>query len=305
MPRSLWTGSLSFGLINVPVALYSAVRDVDLHFHQLHEKDAARIDMRRFCAKEDKEIPLEEVGHAYELDSGKTVVVTDEDLESVAPRKTRTIDIEAFVDLADIDPVYFDHPYFLAPTGESEGPKRAYQLLVQAMGRGDRVALGRFVMRTKEYLVAIRVRDDRLALTTLRFGDEIRPAKGIDTGGKKPSKRQLDQAVALIEALSEEWNPSAWKDCYRERLKDVIARKRKGKRISAPRPEKEPSPAPDLMAALERSLAEAQGKARPSRDGGGDLAALSREELYERAQDRDVPGRSSMTKKQLVEALSR
>jgi DNA end-binding protein Ku len=305
MSRSLWTGSLSFGLINVPVALYSAVRDVDLHFHQLHEKDAARIDMRRFCAKEDKEIPLEEVGHAYELDSGKTVVVTDEDLESVAPRKTRTIDIEAFVDLADIDPVYFDHPYFLAPTGESEGPKRAYQLLVQAMGRGDRVALGRFVMRTKEYLVAIRVRDDRLALTTLRFGDEIRPAKGIDTGGKKPSKRQLDQAVALIEALSEEWNPSAWKDCYRERLKDVIARKRKGKRISAPRPEKEPSPAPDLMAALERSLAEAQGKARPSRDGGGDLAALSREELYERAQDRDVPGRSSMNKKQLVEALSR
>jgi DNA end-binding protein Ku len=305
MPRSLWTGSLSFGLINVPVALYSAVRDVDLHFHQLHEKDAARIDMRRFCAKEDKEIPLEEVGHAYELDSGKTVVVTDEDLESVAPRKTRTIDIEAFVDLADIDPVYFDHPYFLAPTGESEGPKRAYQLLVQAMGRGDRVALGRFVMRTKEYLVAIRVREDRLALTTLRFGDEIRAAKGVDAGGKKPSKRQLDQAVALIEALSEEWDPSAWKDCYRERLKDVIARKRKGKRISAPRPEKEPPPVPDLMAALERSLAEAQGKARPSRDGGGDLAALSREELYERAQDRDVPGRSSMTKKQLVEALSR
>jgi DNA end-binding protein Ku len=305
MARSLWTGSLSFGLINVPVALYSAVRDVDLHFHQLHEKDAARIDMRRFCAKEDKEIPLEEVGHAYELDSGKTVVVTDEDLESVAPRKTRTIDIEAFVDLADIDPVYFDHPYFLAPTGESEGPRRAYQLLIQAMGRGDRVALGRFVMRTKEYLVAIRVREDRLALTTLRFGDEIRPAKGIDAGGKKPSKRQLDEAVALIEALSEEWDPSAWKDCYRERLKDVIARKRKGKRISAPRPEKEPSPVPDLMAALERSLAEAQGKARPSRDGGGDLAALSREELYERAQDRDVPGRSSMTKKQLVEALSR
>jgi DNA end-binding protein Ku len=305
MARSLWTGSLSFGLINVPVALYSAVRDVDLHFHQLHEKDAARIDMRRYCAKEDKEIPLEEVGHAYELDGGKTVVVTDEDMESVAPRKTRTIDIEAFVDLADIDPAYFDHPYFLAPTGESEGPRRAYQLLMQAMVRSDRVALGRFVMRTKEYLVAIRVRDDRLALTTLRFGDEIRPAKDIDAGGKKPSKRQLDQAVALIEALSDEWDPSAWKDYYRERLKDVIARKRKGKRISAPRREEEPSPAPDLMAALERSLAEAQGKARPSRDGGGDLAALSRDELYERAQDRDVPGRSSMTKKQLVEALGR
>ena len=178
VPRSLWTGSLSFGLVNVPVAVYSAVRDLDLHFHQLHEKDGARIDMRRFCSKEDEEIPLEEIGHAYDLENGKSVVVTDEDLEAVAPRKTRTIDIEAFVDLAEIDPIYFDHPYFLAPTGDSEGPRRAYQLLLEVMRRADQVALGRFVMRAKEYLVAIRVREDRLALTTMRFGDEIRPDQG-------------------------------------------------------------------------------------------------------------------------------
>jgi DNA end-binding protein Ku len=278
------------------------VRDRDLHFHQLHEKDAARIDTRRFCAEEDVEIPLDEVGHAYELESGKTVVVTDEDLEAVAPRKTRTIDIEAFVDLADVDPVYFDHPYFLAPTGESEGPRRAYQLLVEAMGRSERVALGRFVMRTKEYLVAIRVREERLALTTMLFGDEVRPTKGIDTGGKKPSRKQLDHAVALIDALSTDWDPSAYRDCYRARLEDVIDRKRKGKRISAPKPEQEPSPVPDLMAALERSLAEATGK-RP--DGKRDLGDLSRDELYERAQEEDVPGRSSMSKDDLVKALSR
>ncbi len=302
MARSLWTGSLSFGLVNVPVALYSAVRDRDLHFHQLHEKDAARIDTRRYCAEEDKEVPLEEIGHAYDLENGKTVVVTDEDLEAVAPRKTRTIDIEAFVDLADIDPVYFDHPYFLAPTGDSEGPRRAYQLLVEAMGRADRVALGRVVMRTKEYLVAIQVRDARLALTTLRFADEIRSAKDLETGGKKPSKQQLDQAVALIEALSTEWDADAWRDCYRARLEDVIDRKRKGKRISAPKQEKEPAPVPDLMAALERSLAEATGK-RPAGDGGDGLAGLSREELYERAQKEDVPGRSSMSKDELVDAL--
>jgi DNA end-binding protein Ku len=302
MARPLWTGSLSFGLVNVPVALFSAVRDVDLHFHQLHEQDAARIDTRRFCAEEDVEIPLEEVGHAYELESGKSVVVTDEDLEAVAPRKTRTIDIEAFVDLADIDPVYFDHPYFLAPTGESEGPRRAYQLLVEAMGRSDGVALGRFVMRTKEYLVAIRVREERLALTTMLFGDEARPTKGIDTGGRKPSGKQLDHAVALIDALSTDWDPSAYRDCYRARLEDVIDRKRKGKRISAPKPEKEPSPVPDLMVALERSLAEATGK-RP--DGKRDLGDLSREELYERAREEDVPGRSSMSKDDLVKALSR
>jgi DNA end-binding protein Ku len=307
MARSLWTGSLSFGLVNVPVALYSAVRDHDLHFHQLHEKDAARIDIRRFCAKEDEEVPLEEIGHAYELENGKTVVVTDEDLEAVAPRKTRTIDIEAFVELADIDPIYFDHPYFLAPTGDSEGPRRAYQLLVEAMGRTERVALGRFVMRTKEYLVAIRVRDGRLALTTMRFGDEVRPSKGIDTGGRKPSKQQLDHAVALIDALSTDWDPTEWKDRYRERLQDVIARKRKGKRISAPKPEKAPSPVPDLMAALERSLAEATGKGQAGNGAGrsGDLADLSREELYERAQEADVPGRSSMSKDELVKTLSR
>jgi DNA end-binding protein Ku len=305
MARSLWTGSLSFGLVNVPVALFSAVRDLDLHFHQLHEKDGARIDMRRFCAEEDKEIPLDEIGHAYELDGGKTVIITDEDLEAVAPRKTRTIDIEAFVDLEEIDPVYFDHPYFLAPTGESEGPRRAYQLLVEAMRRSDRVALGRFVMRTKEYLVTIQERDGRLALTTMRFADEVRSAKDIDTSGKKPTKQQLDHAVALIEALSTDWDPGAWKDCYRARLEDVIERKRKGKRISPPKQEKEPSPVPDLMAALERSLAEATGgRTRTSSPDGDDLADLSREELYERAQEQDVPGRSSMSKDELAKALA-
>jgi len=162
----------------------------------------ARIDTRRFCAEEEREIPLAEIGHAYDLESGKIVVVTDDELDAVAPRKTRTIDIEAFVELAEIDPLYFDHPYFLAPTGDSEGPRRAYQLLLEVMRSSERVALGRFVMRAKEYLVAIGVRDDRLALTTMRFGDELRPSKGIDSGAKKPPKQQLDQAVALIEALA-------------------------------------------------------------------------------------------------------
>ncbi len=271
MARSLWTGSLSFGLVNVPVALYSAVRDQDLHFHQLHEKDGARIETRRFCAEEDEEVPFEEIGHAYELDSGKTVVVTDEDLEAVAPRRTRTIDIEAFVDLAEIDPVYFDHPYFLAPTGDSDGPRRAYRLLVEVMGEEERVAIGRFVMRTKEYLVAVGVRDERLALTTMRFGDEVRSSKPIKTGGKQPAKAELEQAVALIEALSEDWDPKRWQDRYRARLEDVIDRKRKGKRISAPKQEAQPSPVPDLMAALEESLAAAQGKG-----GGGRRKAPKR-----------------------------
>jgi DNA end-binding protein Ku len=186
------------------------------------------------------------------------VIVTDEELGSVQPRKTRTIDIEAFVPFDELDPIYFDHPYYLLPAGESEGTLRAYRLLERTMDRSGRVALGRFVMRTKEYLAAIRARDGALELTTMLFGDEIRPTKPIPTGGKKPSKQQLDHAVAIIEELSGEWDPERFTDCYRERLTKVIQRKRKRQKIEVPEPEKEPAPAPDLLEALRRSLEEVQ-----------------------------------------------
>ena len=253
MARTLWSGSLSFGLVNVPVQLVSAVRDLDLHFHQLHEKDKVRIEQRRFCAKEDVEVTIEEVAHSYDLD-GEAVVVTDEELASVQPRKTRTIDIEAFVPVADLDPIFFDHPYFLVPAGESEGTLRAYQLLERTMDQSDRVALGRFVMRTKEYLAAIRARDGVLELTTMLFHDEVRPTKPIPTGGKKPSKQQLDHAVAIIEELSAGWEPEKYADCYRERLEKVVQRKRRRQKIEAPKPEKEPAPTSDLLDALRQSL---------------------------------------------------
>ena len=303
MARALWSGSLSFGLVNVPVQLFSAVRDQDLHFRQLHEKDGSPIETRRFCSTEDEEVPFEEVGHGYELDSGKEVVLSDEELSAAAPRKTRTIDIEAFVDLADVDPVYFDHPYFLLPEGEAEGTRRAYRLLVEVMQGTERAALGRFVLRTKEYLVAVRVRDDLLSLTTMRFHDEVRPTKPVPGGGRKPAKERLDRAVTLIEAMSVDWDPARYEDRYRERLLEVIERKKKGKRITVPDDEDEPSPIPDLMAALERSLA-AQGKGDGASADGDDLAGLSRDELYDRAQEAGVKGRSSMSKDQLVDALS-
>jgi DNA end-binding protein Ku len=312
MARSLWTGSISFGLVNVPVALYSAVRDLDVHFRQLHGKEGAPIDTRRFCSEEDKEVPFEAVGHGYDLD-GEQVILTDQDLATAAPHKTRTIDIEGFVDVDDVDPIYFDHPYFLAPVGEAEGNLRAYQLLVEVMKSTDRAALGRFVMRTKEYLVLVRVRDDRLALTTMRFHDEVRPTKDIDTGGRKPAKKQLDATKALIEALSADWDPSNYEDCYRERLLDVIERKRKGRKITAPEPERaDAGPPPDIMAALRKSLERARSgqgfDVEDSEDGDAssddELDDLSREELYERAQKADVPGRSSMSRDELVKALS-
>lgn len=263
MPRPLWSGSLSFGLVNVPVQLVSAARDLDYHFHQLHQKDKVPIEQRRFCSKEDEEVTWEEVAHSYDL-NGKQVVLSDEELASVQPRKTRTIDIEAFVELREVDPIYFDHPYFLVPAGDSEGTLRAYRLLVEVMEEQERVALGRFVMRTKEYLVVVRSRDSALALTTMLFGDEVRPTKGIATGGKKkPAKKQLENAVAIIEGLSCDWDPERYTDCYRERLRRVIEAKRKRRTIHAPKPEKEPDPVPDLMAALEATLERIQNGEDP------------------------------------------
>jgi DNA end-binding protein Ku len=255
MPRTLWNGSLSFGLVNVPVSLTSAARDLDLHFRQLHKKDNAPIEQRRYCSKEDKEVDWEEVARGYELDDGKQVVLTDLELAMVQPRKTRTIDIEAFVDLAEVDPIYFDHAWFLLPFGESEGTLRAYQLLVKVMEASDRAALGRFVMRSKEYLVLVRARDGLLALTTMLFADEVRPTKGIAPGGRKPTKQKVDPAVKVIEALATDWDPERYTDCYRQRLERIVRDKKKGKTIEMPEEAPEPEPAPDLMEALEETLA--------------------------------------------------
>lgn len=260
MPRSLWTGSLGFGLVNVPVALLSGIRDTDLHFRQLHAKDHAPIEIHRFCAEEDEEVPYDEIARGYELDDGELVILTDAELATAAPRKTRTIDIEAFVDLDEVDPIYFDHPYVLMPNGDAEGTLRAYRLLVEVMARTERAALGRFVLRTKEHLALIRARSDRLTLTTMRFHDEVRPTKGIPTPTKRdqPSKKELDQAVALIESLACPWDPERYEDEYEKRLKKIVRRKRKGQTVEPPEREEEPSPVPDLMAALEQSLAEAK-----------------------------------------------
>jgi len=262
MPRSLWTGSLSFGLVNVPVRLVSAVRDRDLHFRQLHESDGAPIEVQRWCEQEDVEVPWEEITHGYELEDGGQVIVSDLELQAIEPRKTRTIDIEQFVDLADVDPIYFNHPYFLVPAAEDDGAKRAYRLLTEVMSKTERAALGTLVMRTKEYLALVRERGGALTVTTMLFADEVRPTKDVDAAtakAHKPTAKQLNAAVSVIEALAVEWDPDKHKDRYRDRLRKVIDRKRKGATIEIPEPREEPEPAPDLMEALERTLAEISG----------------------------------------------
>jgi DNA end-binding protein Ku len=267
MPRALWTGSLSFGLVNVPVQLVSAVRDLDLHFRQLHEKDKVPVETQRWCSEEEKEVPFEAITRSYELDGGKTVLVSDEDLEAVEPRKTRTIDIERFVDVAEIDPIYFDHPYWLVPAGDDEGATRAYRLLLGVMEESDRAALGRFVMRAKEHLAIVRARDGALSLTTMRFHDEVRATRDVPSAsGKstKPGKKELDAAVALIEALGADWDPEKHRDEYRKRLQKVVDKKRKGQKIEVPDDDGSPPDAvPDLIAALEQSLKDARrGRSR-------------------------------------------
>jgi len=250
LARSLWTGSLSFGLVNVPVKLVSAVRDLDLHFRQIHEKDDTPIETHRVCSKEGNEVDYEEIGNEYD-----GVVVTDEELSAADPAKTRTIDIESFVDLEQIDPIYFDHPYYLIPAGETDGTVRAYRLLAGVMETTGRAALGRFVLRTKEYLVAIRVRDGALALTTLRFHDEVREVDELPGAGGRTKPKEVKEALKLIDALSTDWDPSRYEDCYRKRLQSIVRSKRQGGEIKMPEADPERTqPVPDLMAALEASL---------------------------------------------------
>jgi DNA end-binding protein Ku len=263
MPRSLWTGSLSFGLVNVPVALFSGVSDQDLHFRQLHAKDHTPVETHRFCAEEDEEVPYDEIANGYETDDGEMVILTDAELGAAAPHRSRTIDIEAFVDLDEVDPIHFDHPYVLMPSGEAEGIQRAYRLLVEVMGRTDRAALGRVVMRTKEYLALIRARDERLVLTTLLWHDEVRPTDPIPAPTKKdkPAKKEIDAAVELIESFSCDWDPTRYEDSFQKRLREIVKRKAKGQTIEVHEDEgDQPSPVPDLMAALEQSLEEAKSR---------------------------------------------
>lgn len=258
-PRALWSGSLSFGLVNVPVSVMPAVKDLDLHFRQLHRTDGALIEAQRWCSKEDVEVPYEQITHGYELDDGGQVIISDLELAAIEPRKTRTIEIEEFIDLAEVDPIYFDHPYFLVPASEDEGSARAYALLREVMSRTDRGGIGRFVMRAKEYLAIVRGGGGALTLSTMRFADEVRDPTEVDVARHRsyqPTRQQLDGAVAVIEELSGEWEPRKHRDEYRERLRRVVERKRRGETIKVPEQTEAPAGTRDLMAALELTLDE-------------------------------------------------
>src|SRR6187431_60617 len=216
MPRSIWRGAISFGLVNVPVKLYSAVSKKTVRFNQLHEKDNSRIQMKRWCPEEDAEVPYEEIVKGYEISPDKYVVITPEELESLDPKKTRTIDIEDFVDLDEIDPLYYEHPYYLVP---DTGAGKAYKLLLDALRDTNKVAIARVVLRQKEYLTAIRAAGDVLTMETMLFADELVPPERLDElpdDDVSATGRELAMARQLIEAQATEFDPSKYRDEYRE-----------------------------------------------------------------------------------------
>ena len=259
MARSIWRGAISFGLVNVPVKLYSAVSKKNVQFNQLHGKDSSRIKMKRFCADEDEEVPYEEIVKGYEVSPGRYVVITPEELDGLDPKKTRTIDIEDFVDLDEIDPLYYEHPYYLAP---DTGAAKPYRLLLAALKETNKVAIARVVIRSKEYLTAIRPAGDVLTMETMLFADELIDPGDIDElpdEDVKATKREVDMARQLIESLATEFEPAKYRDEYRDRVLDLIERKAEGQEIAVTAEPEAPKAVPDLMAALEASLAAAKG----------------------------------------------
>ena len=274
MPRAIWSGSISFGLLNVPVRLYSAVSRKNVSFRELREGDGSRIRHKRVAESDGKEVPYERIVKGYEIAPEQYVVLTRDELEELDPKKTKAIEIQDFVDLDEIDPIYFDHPYYLGP---DKGAEKAYALLVKAMEDARKVAIARFVLRNRENLAAVRPMNGVLTMATMRFADEVVSPDElgedvIPEDGRKLDKREIEMAKQLIEQLSGDFEPEKYRDEYREELLDLIERKAKGEDVVASVSE-EPTPtkAPDLMAALEESLAAVKGEplAEGSKGDGG------------------------------------
>ena len=263
MARAIWTGTISFGLLNVPVRLYSAVARRGIALRQIRESDGARIRNRRVAEGTDEEVPYGEIVKAFEITADRFVPLTKDELDALAPEKTRAIEVQDFVDLDQIDPIYFDSPYYLGP---AEGAEKAYSLLAKAMQESGKVAIARFVFRNKEHLAALRADEGVLTLTTMRFADEVVPPSDLEDalpdGKQRVAKKEVEMAERLIESLTTEFDPASYRDEYREQLLALIERKAEGKEVvEAPEAEEpQPTAAPDLMSALEESIAAVQGK---------------------------------------------
>jgi DNA end-binding protein Ku len=262
VPRAIWSGSISFGLVNVPVKLVTATSPRDVRFHQLHGPDGGRVSQKRVCSVDGEEVDYSEIVKGYEIRRGQYVIVEPEELEGLAPGSSRRVDIEEFVDLADIDPLFFDHSYYLVPDGPAARP---YALLAEAMEGTGKVGIGRFVLRTKQYLAALRPREGVLVLSTMMFADEVVDPADLEVPtakDTKPSERELSMARQLVNSLSAAWDPAKYQDDYREKVIAMIEAKAEGNEIAVLEVPERPAPVVDLVAALEASLARAEKPGR-------------------------------------------
>jgi DNA end-binding protein Ku len=299
MPRAIWSGAISFGLVSIPVKLYNAVSRKTVHFNQIDSRNGSRIRYRKVSEATGDEVPAEAIVKGYQLASGEYVLVGDDELAALDPEATRTVDIEQFVDLAEIDPIFYDAAYYAAP---DKAARKPYALLVRAMEEQDRVAIARFVMRSKQYLCALRAEDGVLVLSTMVYADEVNdPGEFSEMEGMDDvdvSDRELRMARQLVESLTDEFEPSRYEDTYRVQVLDLIERKAAGEEeIVAP-----PAPAAeeklvDLMAALEESVREAKEargrhpSAAPADGAKGDRK--ERKESAKKAAAKKTPARRS------------
>lgn len=323
MARPVWQGAITFGLVNVGVGLYPATEEQTVSFHQFEKGTGKRVRNKRVAEGTDREVDYDDVAKGYETESGDHIIVTQDELEKVAPDTSRSITIDDFVELADIDPIYYERAYYLAPRDEAN--EHAYSLLREAMKRAGLAGIATLVMRNKQYLAAIRATDDVLVLNTMHFADEVRdPAETVGAlpGQRELPKRELDTAVRLISELTVDWDPTRYHDTHRERVLKLIEQKASGEEPDIVEAEEPEENVIDLVAALQESIerARAGGKGRKGagarsgakrrarsgakQGGAGRLAGLSKKELYDRASELDISGRSSMSRDELEEAVA-
>jgi DNA end-binding protein Ku len=259
MARPIWSGSISFGLVNVPVKLFSATSPKEVRFNMLHDKDGGRIHQKRVCSIDGEEVPWEHIVKGFEISKGRYVTVAREELDAFAPKATRSIDIEDFVDLSQIDPIYYDHTYYLVP---DRGAARPYALLLEAMKKTGKVGVGQFVLRTKQYLAAVRPMGNALSLSTMLYADEVvsqDELDGVPGADARPREKELQMAEQLVESLAADFDPKKYKDTFREQVLALLERKAEGEEIVAEPAEEEPrGKVVNLMDALAKSLAAAR-----------------------------------------------
>ena len=293
MARAIWTGAISFGMVTVPVKLYSAIDRKTVRFHQLSGKTGTRVAQRRVDPSTDEEVAYGDLVKGYELGPDRYVVIEPSELDALAPKKTKTIEIEDFVELSQIDPVFYDHPYYLAP---AVGGAKPYRLLLEAMRETGKVAIARVVIRSKEQLVALRPMGDVLGMATMIFSDEVlspdRLDELADSTAVKTTKRELDIAKQLVDSLAGDFEPEKYSDSYRQEVLAMIERKAEGKQVILQPPAQESAPAaPDLMSALKASL-----DAVRERDGAAAKPSNKKPAAAKATRTKPTPGKAAQKK---------